>query len=91
LHLWQNSIDTLAIFVIKASLHTTCHLNHVDTEYIMPLALLALTIGAFALAEFVIVGIMIHWRLFTLAGFCWWRCMGFVLAVAGAVPGNFFP
>lgn len=58
LHLWQNSIDTLAIFVIKTSLHTTCHLNPVDTEYIMPLALLALTIGAFAIGttEFVIVG-----------------------------------
>jgi hypothetical protein len=60
LHLWQNSIGILTTFVIKTFHHATCHLNPVDTEYIMPLTLLALTIGAVAIGttDFVTAGLV---------------------------------
>jgi hypothetical protein len=60
LHLTQNYIEILNIFVIKTSRHTACHLITDVTELFMPLALFALTISAFAIGttEFVIVGLV---------------------------------
>ncbi|KNW94101.1 hypothetical protein AEX33_02295 [Salmonella enterica subsp. enterica serovar Muenchen] len=50
----------MAIFVIKTSRHTACHLITAVMELCMPLALFALTISAFAIGttEFVIVGLV---------------------------------
>ena len=60
MHLKQNYIEILNIFVIKTSRHTACHLITDVTELFMPLALFALTISAFAIGttEFVIVGLV---------------------------------